>query len=69
MDKLKLNFKKTKQELLEDALDALCRATGRDITVILPEDEAKVIPYLKEEILKTAMKIKNLELIKDDEEK
>ena len=60
---------KTKQQLLEDALDALCKATGRDITVILPEDEAKVIPYLKEEILKTAMKIKNLELIKDDEDK
>ena len=60
---------KTKQQLLEDALDALCKATDRDITVILPEDEAKVIPYLKEEILKTAMKIKNLELIKNDEDK
>ena len=61
--------KPTKQELLEEALDALCKATGRDITIILPEDKRQVIPYLKAEILKTAMKIKNLELIKDDEDK
>ena len=61
--------KPNKQELLEEALDALCKATGRDITIILPEEKAQVIPYLKAEILKTAMKIKNLELIKDDEDK
>jgi hypothetical protein len=61
--------KLTKQELLEEALDALCKATGRDITIILPEEKSQVIPYLKAEILKTAMKIKNLELIKNDEDK
>ena len=61
--------KPTKQELLEEALDALCKATGRDITIILPEEKAQVIPYLKAEILKTAMKIKNLELIKNDKDK
>jgi len=65
----KFDFIKTKQELLEEALDALCKATGRDITVILPEDERQIIPYLKAEIIKTAMKVKNLELIKDDKEK
>ena len=61
--------KPTKQELLEEALDALCKATGRDIIIILPEEKSQVIPYLKAEILKTAMKIKNLELIKNDEDK
>jgi hypothetical protein len=61
--------KPTKQELLEEALDALCKATGEELFIILPEDKRQVIPYLKKEILATAMKIKNLELIKDDEDK
>ena len=61
--------KPTKQELLEEALDALCKATGRDITIFLPEDKRQVIPYLKKEILATAMQIKNLELLKNDEDK
>ena len=65
----KFDFIKTKQELLEEALDALCKATNQDITVILPEDKRQIIPYLKAEIIKTAMKVKNLELIKDDKEK
>ena len=50
--------KPTKQELLEEALDALCKATGRDITIFLPEDKEEQIPYLKREIIKTAEAIK-----------
>ena len=49
----------TKRELLEQALDALCKVAGRDITVFLPEDKAKQIPYLKREIIKTTEAIKN----------
>ena len=49
----------TKKELLEQALDVLCKVVGRDITVFLPEDEAEQIPYLKREIIKTAEAIKN----------
>ncbi len=48
----------TKQELLEQALDNLCKAIGRDITVFLPEDKDEVVPYLKKEIIKTAEAIK-----------
>jgi len=44
----------TKQELLEQALDNLCKAIGRDITVFLPENKDEVVPYLKKEIIKTA---------------
>jgi len=43
----------TKQELLEQALDNLCKATGRDITVFLPENKDEVLPYLKKELEKT----------------
>jgi len=59
----------TKRELLEQALDILCKVVGRDITIFLPEDKRQVIPYLKKEILATAMQIKNLELLKNDEDK
>lgn len=47
------------QQKLEEILDDLCRLTGRDIFVILPEDKAERIPYLKKEIIKT------LELVND----
>ena len=46
------------QQKLEEILDDLCRLTGRDIFVILPEAKEERIPYLKKEIQKT------LELIK-----
>jgi hypothetical protein len=39
-----------KQQNLENALDYLCRATGRDIFVILPEKVEDCIPYLLKEI-------------------
>ena len=45
------------QQKLEDILDQLCRLTGRDIFVILPEDKAERIPYLKKEIIKTLEKV------------
>jgi hypothetical protein len=38
---------------LEETLDNLCRLTGRNITVIYPEDKSQIIPYLKNEIIKT----------------
>ena len=47
------------QQKLEEILDDLCRLTGRDIFVILPENKAERIPYLKKEIIKT------LELVND----
>ena len=50
----------TKQLLLEKILDALCKATDRNIFVILPEKREEQIPYLKKEIIKT------LNLIKED---
>jgi hypothetical protein len=49
----------TKRQLLEQALDALCKVAGRNITVFLPEDKAEQIPYLKREIIKTTEAIKN----------
>ena len=42
-----------KQTLIEEALDLLCKATGRDITVFLPENKDEVLPYLKKELEKT----------------
>jgi|TARA_Y100000004_G_scaffold110656_1_gene124161 hypothetical protein len=45
------------QQKLEEILDDLCRLTGRDIFVILPEDKAERIPYLKKEIIKTLEKV------------
>ena len=47
------------QQKLEEILDDLCRLTSRDIFVILPENKAERIPYLKKEIIKT------LELVND----
>ena len=38
---------------LEETLDNLCRLTNRNITVIYPEDKNDIIPYLKNEIIKT----------------
>ena len=45
------------QQKLEEILDDLCRLTGRDIFVILPENKAERIPYLKKEIIKTLEKV------------
>jgi len=39
-----------KQKDLEFALDYLCKATGRDIFVMLPEKIKDRIPYLIDEI-------------------
>lgn len=38
---------------LEETLDNLCRLTNRNITVLYPEDKNEIIPYLKNEIIKT----------------
>ena len=38
---------------LEETLDNLCRLTGRNITIIYPTDKNQIIPYLKNEIIKT----------------
>jgi len=46
-----------KQLLIEEALNNLCKATGRDITVFLPEEQSEVIPYLKKELEKTVAKL------------
>ena len=45
------------QKKLEDILDTLCKLTGRDITVFLPETIEERIPYLKKEIAKTLEKV------------
>ena len=45
------------QKKLEDILDTLCKLTGRDITVFLPEIIEERIPYLKKEIAKTLEKV------------
>ena len=45
------------QKKLEDILDTLCKLTGRDITVFLPEKIEERIPYLKKEIAKTLEKV------------
>jgi hypothetical protein len=42
-----------KEGELNVALDYLCRATGRDIFVILPEDVEERNPYLVKEIKET----------------
>lgn len=42
-----------KEGELNVALDYLCRATGRDIFVMLPENVEERNPYLIEEIKKT----------------
>ena len=42
-----------KEGELQVALDYLCRATGRDIFVILPEDVEERNPYLIKEIKET----------------
>jgi len=39
---------------LENALDVLCKLTGRDIFVVYPEKNEEVAPYLIKEIIKTA---------------
>ena len=57
MDK-KMNLK-TKILLIENALDELCKATGRDIFVMLPDKEDKRIPYLVKEIKTTLERLKN----------
>jgi len=46
-----------KQALLEQALDSLCKATGRDIFVMLPANQDEVIPYLKKEIENTLKRL------------
>ena len=46
-----------KQMLIEEALDNLCKATGRDIFIVRPEKEEDVIPYLKAELEKTIAKL------------
>jgi len=43
---------------LEAILDALCKMTGRNITIFYPVEQFEIIPYLKKEIKKT------LELVK-----
>jgi hypothetical protein len=40
-------------KLLEKILDALCKATDRDIFIILPEKKEEQISYLKKEIRMT----------------
>ena len=42
-----------KEGELNVALDYLCRATGRDIFVVLPEDVEERNPYLIKEIKET----------------
>jgi hypothetical protein len=41
------------QQLLENILDALCKATKRDIFVMLPSKERDRVPYLIKEIKTT----------------
>ena len=45
------------QQLLENILDALCKATSRDIFVMLPKKEKERVPYLIKEIKITLDKI------------
>ena len=53
-----MNEQQKTQELLEETLDNLCKHTGRDIYVILPEKVEERNPYLINEIKKTLEKIK-----------
>jgi hypothetical protein len=46
------------QQVLEETLDQLCRLTGRDIFVMLPESKEERNPYLIKEIKKTLDLIK-----------
>jgi|TARA_R110002020_G_scaffold458546_1_gene676042 hypothetical protein len=46
------------QTLLENILDALCKATKRDIFVMLPIKEKDKVPYLVKEIKNTLDRIK-----------
>ena len=46
------------QTLLENILDALCKATKRDIFVVLPAKEKDRVPYLVKEIKNTLDRIK-----------
>ena len=55
-NELKVTQRRTQQKL-EDILDTLCKLTGRDITVFLPEIIEERIPYLKKEIAKTLEKV------------
>jgi hypothetical protein len=41
------------QQLLENILDELCKATKRDIFVVLPSEERYRVPYLIKEIKET----------------
>ena len=45
------------QQLLENILDALCKATSRDIFVMLPSKERDIVPYLIKEIKITLDKV------------
>ena len=45
------------QQLLEKILDALCKATERDIFVMLPSKERDRVPYLIKEIKITLDKV------------
>ena len=46
------------QVLLENILDTLCKATGRDIFVMLPHKKEERIPYLIKEIEITLKRVK-----------
>ena len=46
------------QQLLEKILDALCKATERDIFVMLPSKEKERVPYLIKEIKTTLDRVK-----------
>ena len=48
------------QNLLENILDALCKATKRDITIFYPTRKSGVIPYLKNEIKTTLDEINHV---------
>ena len=53
MDK-QLEKERYRKEIdLSNALDYLCRATGRDIFIMLPEKVAERNPYLIKEIKET----------------
>ena len=46
------------QQLLENILDALSKATSRDIFVMLPSKEKERVPYLIKEIKITLDRVK-----------
>jgi len=45
------------QQLLENILDTLCKATSRDVFVMLPSKEKERVPYLIKEIKTTLDRI------------